>query len=845
MHQSTSRKHSRRNTGRIACAIGAAALLVGATSTIVDAQTSTWTFAGNGSWNTASNWSPSGVPNSATADAVIDNNGALNVVVTLNSLATVNSVRVDAGDQLTLASRLAVGGATLNGNVTLNSRAEFGLAGAIANAGSIVLNSGNASGDTYVDVLPAGATLSGGGTVTMANGTSISGLTAGGTLTIANQTIQGRGSFGRSAIGIVNQSGGLIRANASGQTLFVDPSTIGLTNLGTMSAVSGGALQLNGNADGTFVNTGGIIRAEAGSEVQLVNATVTGGTLESVGTGVVRTGFTSDSFVSDITINGQVILGARGDLGISGTIINTGNILFTPGTATADTYLDVRPAGATLTGGGTVTMAADSSTWGTTAGGTLTIANQTLEGRGSLGRNSIAIVNQPGNTVRSNVAGGTMAIDPSAAGFTNQGTIEAVNGAVITLTGNGGGTFNNAGGIIRAQAGSEVQFTTDATIVGGLLEATGSGLFRTSGIAAAVFDSLSIIGSVTTNSRGNITLRNTINNLGTIQINPGNASGDTALSVDATNATLTGGGAIVMNGNTSTRISGAANATLTLNNQTIRGGGQVGSGQIVINNQANGIISADTAGRILLVDVASIANAFSNTGLLQATNGGTLRLNDGFTNQGTIKAGASSLVDSQAVLTNGVNGRITGSGELEVNTQLTNNGRIAPGDVAGTLTVDLGNTGNLQFGATSVVEIELAGTASFDRLAINGRTTLGGQLSVRMIQGFEPDPGDSFTVLTSTNQLPNVPPLGAFANAANGATILSADGKAFFTVNYTGNKDVSLSNFDLVGDFDNDGDLDATDIDALLRATPGTVPPSLSKSPTRSKFESDTSLLPV
>ena len=73
-----------------------------------------------------------------------------------------------------------------------------------------------------------------------------------GTLTNVNNLIQGEtknlGSIGFGQIGIINQSAGVIDANASGFALDVEPSAVGLTNAGTMRASNGGILfaQRNG-----------------------------------------------------------------------------------------------------------------------------------------------------------------------------------------------------------------------------------------------------------------------------------------------------------------------------------------------------------------------------------------------------------------------------------------------------------------------------------------------------------------------------------------------------------------------------------------------------------------------
>ena len=52
--------------------------------------------------------------------------------------------------------------------------------------------------------------------------------------------------------------------------------------------------------------------------------------------------------------------------------------------------------------------------------------------------------------------------------------MQASNGGLLLLTGNGGG-FDNTGGTILALDGSQVQFSSGAAIIGGTLTTTGSG----------------------------------------------------------------------------------------------------------------------------------------------------------------------------------------------------------------------------------------------------------------------------------------------------------------------------------------------------------------------------------
>lgn len=467
-----------------------------------NAQAATWSFAGDGTWNTASNWTPNAIPNGNAADVVIDDNAGRNVVVALDTNATVNTLRVDAGNQLTInvSRRLTSLGTVTNNGLMLvgavGSNTYFQPVGTVTLAGTGAVQLNSAAGAFLYDNTNANAA-------------------ADHLINSATHTIQGAGLVGfQTQLQITNA--GVIQANTAGGVLTVEANASGLLNTGTLRATNGGILLFDGDQNGLLDNAGGQIQAQAGSEVRFANVRLAGGTVSSTGSGVLRTVSNTDSFFTNVTLSGNTVLGTRGDLGITGTITNAGNILFTSGTATADTYLDVQPANATLTGGGSVTLVNGSSITGTTPGGTLTIANQTIEGQGSIGRNSISIVNQAGNTIRGNAAGATLHLDPGTGGLSNAGTIEAINDGIVHFSGSGGGTFNNAGGTIRAGNESEVQFGSAANISGGTLEAVGNGYFRTTGADNTVFENLTINGYDFTNSRGDITLRGAIHNTGVV-----------------------------------------------------------------------------------------------------------------------------------------------------------------------------------------------------------------------------------------------------------------------------------------------------------------------------------------
>ena len=372
---------------------------------------------------------------------------------------TAEMLTVEAGGTLNLSTGANfdfVGAAptTVNnaGVINTNPASDFQLVRGVTNSGDININGGGSAAATDLEVLSAGATLTGGGTISLSG--SNAGITgfSGSVLTIGEQTIQGDGSVGRNAVGITNNASGLIDANLDGEILLIDASADGLTNAGAIQASDGGTLTINGTV---VDNAGGTITAQAGSTVLLDNGvTINGGTVSSVGTGEVRTDTLSNVFLNGTTHSGSLISGVASDLGVSGTITNSGDINIDGGGSASATNLEVQSTGATLTGGGTLTLSGLNAgvTAGVSGAGALTIGDQTVQGDGSLGRNTIAIINSADGLIDSNLDEGILLIDANTAGgLTNSGAIQASNGGTLTINGT---EVDNAGGTITAQAGS-------------------------------------------------------------------------------------------------------------------------------------------------------------------------------------------------------------------------------------------------------------------------------------------------------------------------------------------------------------------------------------------------------
>ena len=357
---------------------------------------------------------------------------------------------------------------TNEGNFVADNNTDLGIAGTINNTGSIAINSTGSFTD--LEIQEGGATLTGGGTVTLSgpNAGINDATTTVNVLTVDDQTIEGEGRFGQNAIAVVNN--GLIDANVDGGSLTLDPvaSAFAFDNNATLRASNGGTLVLTGNGGGEFDNAGGTIEALADSEVQLTtNASVTGGTLDTVGNGVIRNNANQIAFLADLTNAGNFVADNNTDTRISGTINNTGNIAINSTGSFTD--LEIQEGGATLTGGGTVILSGGNAgiNDNSTTVNVLTVDDQTIEGEGRFGQNTIAVVNGADGLIDANVSTGTLTLDPAnGAGsddFDNAGTLRASGGGTLTLTGSGGGSFDNTG-TIEALAGSTVQTITGAVI---------------------------------------------------------------------------------------------------------------------------------------------------------------------------------------------------------------------------------------------------------------------------------------------------------------------------------------------------------------------------------------------
>ncbi len=629
----------------------------------------------------------------------VNNAGGLIVADGANSVVNVASSGVNDGTMRSINGGISrtwnstYSGVTFEGPHHAMDNATFAIAGSgITNNGSITLNPGAVNSATVMRVDAAAVTLGGSGALHLnanpANLDTAQMSPLNGTFVLTNGSGHTIDGIGRIRTALVND--GVIRAD--GATDFIEFHQIGKTNNATIEAVNGGVIQLNGI--GMTNSATGVIRADGGGSVaSYVSSNVSGGTLQATNGGV---GSISNSGFSDLTMQGPHQVNANTAMNLNAAITNNGTITVNPTATNSATYLQTNAASTPIGGSGTVRLNTHPSNPDTAQmnpiNGTfvLTIGtNQTVSGTGSIRTQTIN-----NGVIDATDASLTLALRQF--GKTNNGTMRASNGGVLSIEGIG--VTNN--GQIRAEgAGSVVSYNGNSTIVGGQLVAANGGV---GSISNANFNNATFSGPHQLNANTALNINGTITNNGTLTVNPTAANTGTYLQTNAAAATIDGSGTVRLNAHASNPDTAQMNTingnfVLTIGpSQTVSG-----TGAIRVNTVNNGLIDATDAG----LPLALRQFGKTNNGTMRATNGGVLSFEGvNVTNNGQIRAdGAGSVVSygggsfsgGQLIAAGGGIGSIgnaafadttfSGPHQVSANTVLNLNGAITNN---GTLTVN-------------------------------------------------------------------------------------------------------------------------------------------------------------
>lgn len=478
---------------------------------------------------------------------------------------------------------------------------------------------------------------------------------------------------------------------------------------------------------------------------------------------------------------------------------------------------------ATIFGAGEIVLSDNAnhrvSLLGGIPGGTLTHESaHTIRGAGTIAANGGTFLHR--GTIR---AEGIvpLTLDPGPVGiFQNDGVLQAAGPGGITLA---VGTFRNNTSL-DVLSGSKLTVGFGAVVQGGLLTTTGTGqIIAASG---ATFQSPIVQGVV--HQSGVATVGGNFVNHGTWNL----ASDATPrrLVFAGPISTLSGVGSIVLSNHAANEIATDGGLLVNSEGHTIRGAGKLLTSAGGLSNFGT-IIAQGSAG----LNVApGTGQFFWNLGTVRVDPGSSLVLQgsaaryEQFAGQthvrGTMSAPLGILVDSGELIVEGtvattagvtLHGLLTGPGTVQGPVVNGDSGVVAPGAVRvpGQLTINGPYTQQPLSGglAGSVLEIDLGGrtpATQYDRLVLTGAgsvATLGGELAVQLVNGFWPNVGDSFTILSYGSRV------GQF-------NLVSPPPGIGLAVNYQPTSltlTVTSNTLDLVGDLDRDGDVDRIDAATL------------------------------
>ncbi len=499
------------------------------TAPLAHATTFTWSSPASGSWHTATNWSPIGLPgagdtvnltNTSSFTVSLTNGspgvnlfsltlgGAATLVVSKATPFTVVTCLVTNGGALVVSnsstitpSALAV---TAGGSFTLDSSATLAASAvAFANAGSVFVN--NLATFTISNcVINAGGTFAADGYATLTGAKYF--VNAGGALTLSNAWMSGT---------LTVAAGGVLNFSASANPYIY---LLTLTNNGTVNWSSGGIIvggttiynnglwQITGNnsfgyggyATPVWVNNG-IIRKISGPGVSSIDSfnfsNAPGGVVEAqTGTLQINGGLANvlgGVFTNTTPANFNLINGTWTDAG--GIFSGTGTNLFSSGTFNLRTNV---PPGLRFVGGdvwvtgtntfqnaGAITnLAIDGAALrGTnTVTGTLNFTSGSIPEKLTIATNGQLVVSGTANKL---LYGATIINHGTVVcgGSMNDGTTVIVNSGLWQFTGDYSVNYGGSGfpiwtnsGIIRKTAGSAINYSqVDANFInlpGGLVD---------------------------------------------------------------------------------------------------------------------------------------------------------------------------------------------------------------------------------------------------------------------------------------------------------------------------------------------------------------------------------------
>lgn len=324
---------------------------------------------------------------------------------------------------------------------------------------------------------------------------------------------------------------------------------------------------------------------------------------------------------------GTIIIENSNYIRVAGTLDNTGTIELNSNGST--TQFIVNAPSVELTGGGSVVMSNSNANYvdGANAGFQLINVDNTISGGGTLGANSITLVNQKAGVIDANV---TTALVVQTQNFVqNGGLMEATSGGILQIDST---NVNNVGGTLLASGGT-VELT-NSTIFGGTLKTAAKGVLETAGgnggIDGITYGAATLAGTLIVTNATNLYLSGTLNDKGST-IDLSGTVNTTQIFLQYDVVTLTGGGSLVMSNSNNNYIqanTGFQDQLVNVDN-TISGTGNLGNGNMTLINEAAGVIDATNGTISGSTGVLAINcnGGVTNAGLLEDTGTAGLAIN--------------------------------------------------------------------------------------------------------------------------------------------------------------------------------------------------------------------------
>jgi glycosyltransferase involved in cell wall biosynthesis len=656
-----------------------------------------------------------------------------------------------------------------DGTLTL-SQNQFGNAG---------LSIGSAAG------APGTVTLSGAGTLLLTESTGnyvFAG--ASGDALVNDELITGSGTIGNATNLIVTNDGTI---DSIGTLSLVLDSQGLLTNTGLLetTSVPAGSSLTGLTIEQAVDNDGGMIAARGG-DVLLERGSVAGGTISSSGTNQVQVtvggNFTLDGGTQAIANTGELAVEGANTLSLIGSLANSGTLSL-DNNRFGNAILEIGPTSGqagtlTLSGGGTLllddTVSASNTIQAQLSGSTLDNIDNMIEGAGSIGANSLTVINSATGVIDANASDSLVFVAGSA--IINRGLLESttppnqtgLNGLVLE-----GAVDNGAVGRIAASGGNVM--LEGGTVIGGTISTSHGAIFAITvagdGTLDGTTNAVTNTGQIQVEGANTLTLLGELKNDGTLSLNQ-NIFGNATLSIGPATGgpgtvTLSGRGTLLLTESSGNYIVAGAVGNALVNDQLLTGSGTIGSGtNLLVTNDgtidATGTLSLilDSTGLLTndgLLETTSVPadNALvgltieqsvdNDNGVIAAT-GGNVLLEGGSIAGGTISSAGTNSVDvtaggrftldgsSQAIANTGqlavqgdntltLLGSLVNSGTFSLDTNQFGDAVLAIGPAGGQVgTVTLSGTGTLSLSDSSGNEIVANSAGS---LLLNGGTLAG------------------------------------------------------------------------------------------------------------------------